>query len=194
VAGAAQEVAAASVSVDPFKPAIDAMLRADLDAPRKQRHTAKRIFDRLVAEQEMEGLSYATVSDYVGWRRPDIRHEAGREPAQVFIAQTHRPGRDAEVDFGEAHALDVLGGVPTGKVRYDNLTSAVRQVLGFKRARVETSAGWRFARTMGLMRSTARPGWKGRMRKVGSRARSAASAATIWCRCPSLRRWLSSTR
>jgi transposase len=54
--------------LDPFKPAIDAMLRADLDAPRKQRHTAKRIFDRLVAEQEMEGISYATVSDYVGWR------------------------------------------------------------------------------------------------------------------------------
>lgn len=94
--------------LDPFKPAIDAMLRADLDAPRKQRHTAKRIFDRLVAEQEMEGISYATVSDYVGWRRPDIRREAGREPAQVFIAQTHRPGRDAEVDFGEVW-IDLAG-------------------------------------------------------------------------------------
>jgi hypothetical protein len=55
--------------LDPFKPAIDAMLLADLDAPRKQRHTARRIFDRLVAEHEMEGISYATVSDYVEWRR-----------------------------------------------------------------------------------------------------------------------------
>ncbi|MFL6123869.1 hypothetical protein [Actinophytocola sp.] len=87
--------------LDPFKPAIDAMLWADLDAPRKQRHTAKRIFDRLVAEHEMEGISYATVSGYVGWRRAEVRREAGREPAEVFISQTHRPGADAEVDFGE---------------------------------------------------------------------------------------------
>ncbi|MFD1931152.1 MULTISPECIES: hypothetical protein [Nonomuraea] len=32
--------------LDSFKTAIDQMLRADLDAPRKQRHTSKRIFDR----------------------------------------------------------------------------------------------------------------------------------------------------
>ena len=32
--------------LDPYKPVIDTMLRADLDAPRKPRHTAKRIFDR----------------------------------------------------------------------------------------------------------------------------------------------------
>src|SRR5262245_22187838 len=44
--------------LDPFKPAIDQMLWADLDAPRKQRHTVRRIFDRLVAEWEMEGISY----------------------------------------------------------------------------------------------------------------------------------------
>jgi hypothetical protein len=46
----------------PFKPAIDAMPLVDLDAARKQRRTAKRIFDRLVAECEMEGISHATVS------------------------------------------------------------------------------------------------------------------------------------
>ncbi|MDQ0960332.1 hypothetical protein QFZ66_004210 [Streptomyces sp. B4I13] len=33
--------------LDPYKSLIDAMLRADLDAPRKQRHTVKRIFDQL---------------------------------------------------------------------------------------------------------------------------------------------------
>ncbi|WP_433475889.1 hypothetical protein ACQPZP_01935 [Spirillospora sp. CA-142024] len=33
--------------LDPFKPVIDRMLRADLDAPRKQRHTVRRIVDRL---------------------------------------------------------------------------------------------------------------------------------------------------
>jgi transposase len=64
--------------LDPFKPAIDQMLWADLDAPRKQRHTVKRIFDRLVAEHEMEGISYSTVCNYVAARRPEIRREAGR--------------------------------------------------------------------------------------------------------------------
>jgi hypothetical protein len=34
---------------------------------------------------------------------------------------------------GHVHAFGVLGGVPAGKIRYDNLTSAVRQVLGFTR-------------------------------------------------------------
>jgi len=38
--------------LDPYKPLIDQILRADLDAPRKQRHTVKRIFDWLVAEHD----------------------------------------------------------------------------------------------------------------------------------------------
>src|SRR4029453_2755561 len=36
--------------LDPFKPAIDEILRADLDAPRKQRHTVRRIYHRLLDE------------------------------------------------------------------------------------------------------------------------------------------------
>jgi transposase len=97
--------------LDPFKPAVDQMLRADLDAPRKQRHTLKRIFDRLVAEHEMEGVSYSTVGDYVRWRRPEIRVEEGRGPAQVFIGQAHQPGAEAEVDLGDVWIL--LAGVLT---------------------------------------------------------------------------------
>ena len=38
---------------------------------------------------------------------------------------------------GQVHAVTVLGGVPAGQVRYDNLKAAVAQVLGF-RQRVET--------------------------------------------------------
>lgn len=195
--------------LDPFKPAIDAMLLADLDAPRKQRHTARRIFDRLVAEHEMEGISYATVSDYVGWRRAEVRREAGREPAEVFIPQTHRPGAEAEVDFGEVwvrlagrstccylftfrlsfsgkavhrvfascgqeafleghvHAFSVVGGIPTGKVRYDNLRSAVRQVLGFSRARVENERWLAFRSHFGLDTFYCRPGIEGAHEKGG---------------------------
>lgn len=42
-------------------PLIDAMLWADLAAPRKQRHTARRIFERLVDEHDV-AVSYSTVS------------------------------------------------------------------------------------------------------------------------------------
>src|SRR4051794_4264171 len=166
--------------LDPFKPVVDEILRADLDAPRKQRHTIKRIYDRLIDEHGMTDVSYPVVRAYVAVRGPQIRTEAGRGPVNVFVPQIHRPGAEAEVDFGEvvvnlrgepvtcmlfafrmsfsgksvhrifasggqeafleghAHALAVLGGVPTGKVRYDNLKSAVAQVLGFSRRRVET--------------------------------------------------------
>ncbi len=40
--------------LDPVKPLIDAMLRQDLDAPRKQRHTALRIRERLPDEHQVE--------------------------------------------------------------------------------------------------------------------------------------------
>ncbi|MGW1994924.1 hypothetical protein [Embleya sp. NPDC001921] len=47
--------------LDPDKPLIDGMLRADLDAPPKQRHTAQRIFDRLADEHNADEISYARV-------------------------------------------------------------------------------------------------------------------------------------
>jgi hypothetical protein len=80
---------------------IDQMLRADLDAPRKQRHTVKRIFDRLVDEHGAVGVSYPMVRAYVAWRRPEIRTEAGRGPPKAFVPQLHQPGVEAEVDFGD---------------------------------------------------------------------------------------------
>ncbi len=87
--------------LDSFKPVIDEILRADLDAPRKQRHTAKRIFDRLIDEHAMADVSYQVVRSYIAARRPQIRVEAGRGPVNVFVPQSHRPGAEAEVDFGE---------------------------------------------------------------------------------------------
>jgi DNA-binding transcriptional regulator YhcF (GntR family) len=56
--------------LDPVKPLIDAMLREDLDAPRKQRHTARRILARLVDEHGVTNVSYSTVRDYVARRLP----------------------------------------------------------------------------------------------------------------------------
>ena len=90
-----------SARLEPFKAVIDGWLRDDLDAPRKQRHTATRVHARLLDEHEAGDMSYAAVRDYVARRRPEVRIEEGRGPAKVFIPQHHPPGLEAEVDFGE---------------------------------------------------------------------------------------------
>ncbi|CAL9653970.1 hypothetical protein SUDANB130_06705 [Streptomyces sp. enrichment culture] len=56
--------------LNPYKPLIDEMLRSDLDASRKQRHTVKRIFDRLLDEHRAEAVTYPMVRAYVADRRP----------------------------------------------------------------------------------------------------------------------------
>jgi transposase len=88
--------------LDTVRDHIDAMLREDLVAPRKQRHTCRRVWQRLVDEHGAE-ISYSSVVAYVGHRRPQIVAEA-RDRVGVmdgFVPQAHEPGRDAEVDFGE---------------------------------------------------------------------------------------------
>ncbi len=85
----------------PFKEVIEARLIADLDAPRKHRHTATRIFTRLSDEDSMDDVSYPVVSAYVAKRRPQIRVEQGRGDPTGFVPQTCHPVRDAEVHFGE---------------------------------------------------------------------------------------------
>lgn len=99
-----------SPRLDPFKPAVDVMLTEDTTAPRKQRHTARRILARLIEEHGAEELSYSTVRDYVRVRRAQIDLEAGRR-VEAFVPQDHAPGAEAEVDFGELWV--VLNGVKT---------------------------------------------------------------------------------
>lgn len=207
--GPRKSVAPRPSKLDPFKPVIDEMLRTDLAAPRKQRHTVKRIFDRLVDEQGMEAVSYPVVRAYVAVRRPEVWAEAGRGPVEVFIPQSHRPGAEAEADFGEVtvrlrgklvtcflfsfrmsfsgkavhratvssgqeafleghvHAFEVLGGIPFGKVRYDNLKIAVAQVLGLTRARVETARWTAFRSHFDLEAFYCSPGQAGAHEKGG---------------------------
>jgi transposase len=85
--------------LNPFVPIIDAILRADRQAPRKQRHTAKRIFERLRDEHGFQG-GITIVTDYV--------REARQRTAEKFVPLSHPPGH-AQVDFGEA--IGVIGGV-----------------------------------------------------------------------------------
>jgi transposase len=156
----------------PYRPLIDQWLLADREAPRKQRHTAKRIWERLVDERGAE-VAETTVREYVRRRR----RELGGPVDEVFVPQVHEPGVEAEVDWGEAvveiagqrrtvylflmrachsgaafviaferesqqafleahvEAFRFFGGV-FATIRYDNLRSAVKQVLRGRR-RVE---------------------------------------------------------
>ena len=82
----------------PWLGVINAILEDDKQRPRKQRHTAKRIFDRLRAEHAFTG-GYTIVKDYV--RAAKI---GGQE---MFVPLTHAPG-GAQADFGEA--LVVIAG------------------------------------------------------------------------------------
>lgn len=75
---------------------VDRWLEEDRVAPRKQRHTARRIRKRLVEEHGFTGAE-STVRKYVGQRRRELG--LGK---QVFVPQTHVAGEEAEVDWYEA--------------------------------------------------------------------------------------------
>ncbi|EID18279.1 IstA2 [Mycolicibacterium phlei RIVM601174] len=194
--------------LEPFKVAIDEMLRSDLEAPKKQRHTARRVLARLVDEHDAAGLSYSTVRDHVRKRRPQIAAEAGRALEAGFVPQTYRPGAEAEVDFhdlwvvlagvktktalftmrlsfsgraahrafatqgqeafleGHVYGFDRLGGVPVDKIRYDNLNSAVKQVL-FGRSRQENERWIAFRSHYGFEAWYCQPGHEGSHEKGG---------------------------
>ena len=98
----------AAPKLDRVAPLVDAMLREDLTAPRKQQHTARRVLARLVDEHSVTDVSYWTVRDYVAKRRPQIAAEAGRVLEQVFVPQSHGPGDEGEVDFADLW-IDLAG-------------------------------------------------------------------------------------
>ncbi|MFB8000444.1 IS21 family transposase [Streptomyces sp. NPDC056002] len=189
---------------------IDAMLREDLAAPRKQKHTARRIFQRLAQEHDFDLVSYSTVSDYVAIRRPQIQIEdqEGRRHLAGMVPQVHLPGEEAEVDFadvwvrlggevtkchlftlrmsysgkavhrvyasqaqesfmeGHVEAFNVLGGVPSRHIRYDNLKPAVNRVLT-GRSRVESERWTSFRSHYGFDAFYCIPGQEGAHEKGG---------------------------
>jgi transposase len=83
----------------PWVGVIDAILENDKQQPKKQRHTAKRILERLRSEHAYTG-GYTIVKDYV--RAATLRQQ------EMFVPLTHAPG-EAQADFGEA--LVIVGGV-----------------------------------------------------------------------------------
>jgi len=89
----------------PYVGVIDHILDSDRSRPRKQRHTAHRIFERLRDEHGYPG-KYGAVKEYVRDRRVVSR--------EMFVPLSHPPGH-GQGDFGEA--LAVIGGVER-KIHY----------------------------------------------------------------------------
>jgi transposase len=91
--------------LDPFLLIFTKILADDKTKPKKQQHTAKRIFERLRDEHGFAG-GITIAKDYVaGWRQ---------RSQEVFVPLAHPPGH-AQVDFREA--LAVIGGVE-GKIHF----------------------------------------------------------------------------
>ena len=81
--------------LDPYKGVIDRILEDDQSLPKKQRHTGKRIYDRLRDEHGFPG-KYTIVKDYVRERR--------RQTREMFVPLSHPPGQ-AQCDYGEARVI-----------------------------------------------------------------------------------------
>ena len=150
----------------PLKEIINRILEEDRDAPRKQRHTAHRIFTRLREEHAEHPIGEPTVRRYVAIRK----RELGLSGREVFVPQSYGFGEEVQVDWFEAsaklggeryvlqffamrsmgsgdafhraytnatqqaflegheHGFGYFGGV-FRKLRYDNLSSAVKKIL-----------------------------------------------------------------
>ena len=82
---------------DPVIPIIDKWLEGDKIAPVKQRHTAKRIYERLQNEYpELLNVKYRTIANYVSKRKSEIYNDE-----EGYLPLEH-PGGEAQVDFGQA--------------------------------------------------------------------------------------------
>lgn len=86
----------------PVKHIIDTYLKEDEKRPKKQRHTARRIYRRLVEEHNFKG-SESTVRRYA-------REVKGKQ-REVFIPLEYDEGSCAQADWGEAYVI--LRGIKT---------------------------------------------------------------------------------
>ena len=136
--------------LEPFTGAIDRILEGDLRVPKKQRHTAKRIFERLRDEYGFDG-QYTIVKDYVREHRRQTKelfvplfHAPGLRPVRLRrgigsdrrsgaqgLLLRHRPVPRRPQAFLDGHnsGFAFVGGVPQS-VLYDNTKLAVAKVSG----------------------------------------------------------------
>jgi transposase len=87
-------------AIGPVRPFIDGILEADRTAPRKQRHTAHRIYERIRSEWPQHRVAEATVRVYVRQRK----HELGWSTRETCVPQSYARGQEGQVDWYEAWA------------------------------------------------------------------------------------------
>jgi transposase len=87
-------------SLGPVTDFIDGILTADERAPKKQRHTARRIWQRIREERPQARVGEATVRRYVQRRRGEL----GRMRRETFVPQVYDWGMEGQVDWYEAMA------------------------------------------------------------------------------------------
>ena len=90
--------------LEPVKAFIDGILQADQQAPRKQRHTAQRIWQRISEERSEATVSASTVRRYVRRRRAEL----GQVARETFVPQVYEWGDEAQVDWYDAQ-VEVAG-------------------------------------------------------------------------------------
>lgn len=90
--------------MDKYREVVISWLKADEEAPRKQRHTAKRVYDRLCEEFGFKGAD-STVRRYVA----RLRRELGTVELEPVLMLTADPGEVAQADWGKAKVI--LNGV-----------------------------------------------------------------------------------
>ena len=173
--------------LEPVTDFIEAILESDRKAPRKQRHTAHRIYVRICQELSEAKVAESTVREYVRKRKLAL----GLLARETFVPQSYSWGSEAQVDWYEAVAelggeqvklqVFVMRSMASGaafhrayhratqqafldaqqvgfhyfggvfrRLRYDNLTSAVKRILrGFRREEttrfINFRSHWQFA-------------------------------------------------
>jgi transposase len=90
--------ARSSPKLEPVRDFIDGILQRDREAPRKQRHTAHRIWVRIRQEHPEAAVAEATVRRYVQRRKDEL----GLAARETFVPQSYDWGGEAQVDWYEA--------------------------------------------------------------------------------------------
>ena len=88
--------------LDPYKPVIDRWLEEDKNAPRKQRHTSRRVYKRLRKEVTGFDCSYRLVALYVAEKKKELKLVR----KEGYIPLNHDPG-ESQADFGSADFVEI---------------------------------------------------------------------------------------
>ena len=100
--------------LEPYKSIINSWLEEDKKYPRKQRHTATKVYDRLTKEVPGFDCSYRLVAEYVKYRKEALNLKRN----EGFLPLEHRPG-EAQADFGNAQFYE-RGRLPVHLRRFAN--------------------------------------------------------------------------